>query len=140
MHTRARAPKLRCQRTLGRPNARRAPFFSENKRRCRWYPTPMPDLLARVCVRGACDSPGSTHRRPAVVTAERVGTKKQKPCFSFFSENILFISKTTATCARQGYNRMQRGCGMGPGRPSFGWLRERVVFSAATNECIRNRP
>lgn len=27
MHTRARAPKLRCQRTLGRPNARRAPFF-----------------------------------------------------------------------------------------------------------------
>lgn len=49
-------------------------------------PTPMPDLLARVCVRGACDSPGSTHRCPAVVTAEHVVTKKSKPCFSFLEK------------------------------------------------------
>lgn len=53
-------------------------------------PTPMPDLLARVCVRGACDSPGSTHRCPAVVTAELV-TKKSKPCFSFLEKKIVLL-------------------------------------------------
>ncbi|KAF0770528.1 Uncharacterized protein FWK35_00006801 [Aphis craccivora] len=93
------AERPRCQRTPGHPNAG-APLFSENKRRRAivfvvvvvvavvvGIPTPMPDLLARVCVRGACDSPGSMHRCPAVVTAERVVvTKKSKPCFSFLEK------------------------------------------------------
>lgn len=131
MYTHARArSRTTVSMNLRPPKCKARPFFSENKRRCRWYPTPMPDLLACVCVRGACDSPGSTHRRPAVVTAERVVTKKQKSCFSFSSENILFISTTMATCARQGYNRTQRGCGMSSGRRTTTILRlmERVWF------------
>lgn len=93
-HTRARA---RAQtRGVNEPQAyqmQARPFFSENKR-CLLvseYPTPMPDLLARVCVRCACDSPGSTLEHPAVVTAERGCNEKLKSCFSFLEMLSIYI-------------------------------------------------